>query len=198
MINLHRPSDRRAAPFTERGAPGRRRDQRLEENTVVTNDTGRRRSRRARPSRPRANAQRPKRPRALPGRASKQRHSRTAALTARLRPGRSTARGKAGFVATVGKAVGGLASTARVPRRSQDPRKRRLAGLLTAGGAVAAGTVAVAGSAALQRRRRRRQGHEPPASEPAPGNTAAAATAAQQRAGDDSPGGGDMTSTQTT
>lgn len=196
MINLHRPSDRRAAPFTERGAPGRQRDQRREENTMVTNDTGRRRSRRARPSRTRPNAQRPKRLRALPGRASKQRHSRTAALNARLRPGRSTARGKAGFVATVGKAVGGLASTARVPRRSQDPRKRRLAGLLTAGGAVAGG--AVAGSAALKRRRRRRQGHEPPASEPAPGNTAAAATAAQQREGDGSPAGGDMTSTQTT
>ena len=196
MINLHRPSDRRAARFTERGVPGRQRDQRLEENTMVTNDTGRRRSRRARPSRTRANTQRPKRPRALPGRASKQRHSRTSALTARLRPGRSTARGKAGFVATVGKAVGGLASTARVPRRSHGHSKRRLAGLLTAGGAVAGG--AVAGSAALKRRRRRRQGHELPASEPAPGNTAAAATAAQQRAGDGSPGGGDMTSTETT
>jgi hypothetical protein len=159
----------------------------FEENTMATKDTGRRRSGWAQPSRTRAGAQPPKRLRALPGRASKQRGSRTAALNARLRPGRSTARGKAGFVATVGKAVGGLASTAP----AQDPRKRRLAGLVTAGGAVAA-------TAALKRRRRRRQGHEPPASEPAPRTTTAAATAAQRRERDGSPAGGDVTSTQTT
>jgi hypothetical protein len=157
---------------------------------MATKDTRRRRSRRARPNRTRANAQPPKRLRGLPGRASKQRGSRTAALTARLRPGRSTARGKPGFVATVGKAVGELASAPRAPQRSKDPRKRRLAGLLTAGGAVAAAT-------ALKRRRRRQQGHEPQASEPAPGTTTAT-TAAQPREGDGSPAGGDMTSTQTT
>jgi hypothetical protein len=158
---------------------------------MTTKDAGRRRSGRARPSRTRASARPPKLLRALPGRASKQRGSRTAALNARLRPGRSTARGQAGFIATVGKAVGGLASAARAPRRSHDPRKRRLAGLVTAGGAVAA-------TATLKRRRRRRQGHEPPASGPAPGNTTAAATAAQRREGDGPPAGGDMTSTQTT
>jgi hypothetical protein len=158
---------------------------------MATKDSGRRRSGRARPSRTRASAQPPKRLPALPGRASKQRGSRTAALNTRLRPGRSTARGKAGFVATIGKAVSELASTARASRRSEDPRKRRLAGLVTAGSAVAA-------AAALKRRRRRRQGHETPASEAAPGNTTAAAAAAQRREGDGSPAGGDITSTQTT
>jgi hypothetical protein len=85
---------------------------------MPSKDTGRRRSGRRPASRTRASAQPSKRLPALPGRASKRRGSRSVALTARLRAGRSTATRRARFVATVGK--------------------KRLAGLLTAGGAVAA------------------------------------------------------------
>jgi hypothetical protein len=177
-------------PSAERAALRANATSDVEEDTMATKESGRR-SGRARPRRLRASVQPPKRVRALHGRASKQRGSRKAALNARLRPGRSNARRRAGFVATIGLAIGGLASFARAPRRSHARRKRRLAGLLTVGGAVAA-------SAALKRRRRRRHGHEPPASEPAPGNTTAAATTGQPREGDSSQAAGHTASTQTT
>jgi hypothetical protein len=149
---------------------------------MPTKDTARRALRRRQPGRTPS-----KRLAALPGRARKQPASRPAGMAARLRPKRSSPRGKPGFLATVGKALGDLTS-GLTHERSRRARKKRLARLLAGGGAVAA-------TAAFIRRRGRRQRPEPPATEPAP-QTAAPTTTHQQEEGDDRPAG-DTTSTPT-
>jgi hypothetical protein len=116
MDQLHRPSDRRAAPFAERipRAPAR---PATRGEHLPSRDTGRRRSAGRRASRTRASAQPSKRLPTLPGAASKQRGSRSVALTARLRAGRSTATRRARFVATVGKKRLGAPDCRRCRRR---------------------------------------------------------------------------------
>jgi hypothetical protein len=147
---------------------------------MPTKTTARRPSGRRQPSRTPS-----KRLAAVPGRARKQLGSRAGALAARLRPKRSRARGKPGFIASVGKALGELTS-GRTNERLRRARKKRLAALLTGGGAVAA-------TAAFIRHRGRQQRPEPPASEPAPQPTAPTTTD-QQEEGDGQPAG-DTTST---
>jgi hypothetical protein len=138
-----------------------------------------------RSSRRRASRTPSKRLVALPGGASKQPASRPAAVAARLRPKRSRTRGKPGFPASLGKAIGDL--TSRLSRElSRGAGKKRLAAVLTgAAGALAA-------SVAFVRRRGRRA--EPPATEPTPQTTAA--TIPQQE-GDGEPAS-DTTSAPTT
>jgi hypothetical protein len=147
---------------------------------MPTKDTARRASGRRQPSRTPS-----KRLAVVPGRASKQPGSRPAALAARLRPRRSRARGKPGFLATIGKTHGELTSGLKHERRRR-ARKKRLAALLAGGGAVAA-------TVAFIRRRGRQQRPEPPASEPAPPSTAPTTTGEQEE-GDGQPIG-DTTST---
>jgi hypothetical protein len=142
---------------------------------MATKDTAQRASGGRQPSRTPS-----KRLAAVPGRASKQPGSRFTALAARLRPKRSRARGKPGFLATVGKTLGDLTSGLKHERRRRARRKRQ-AGLLAGGGAVAA-------TAAFLRRRRRQQRPEPPATEPAPQATAHTTTR-QQEEGDSQPTG---------
>jgi hypothetical protein len=125
---------------------------------------------------------------AVPGRARKQLGSRPAALGARLWPKRSRARGKPGFLASIGKPLGELTSS-RTHERSQRARKKRLAGLLAGGGTVAA----TAASAVFIHHRGRQQPPEQPAAEPAP-PTMPPTTTHQQEEGDGQPGG-DTTST---
>jgi hypothetical protein len=147
---------------------------------MPTKHTSRRASGRRQPSRTPS-----KRLAAVPGRASKQPGSRPAALAARLRPKRSRARGKPGFLATIGKTLGELTSGLKHERRRR-ARKKRLAVVLTGGGALAA-------TAAFIRRRGRQQRPEPPVGEPASQTTAPNITH-QQEEGDGQPAG-DTTST---
>jgi hypothetical protein len=81
------------------------------------------------------------------------------ALAARLRPKRSSAKGKSGFLPTVGRKVGDVTSDLK---RTVSPSagKKRLAAAL----AGVAGTLAA--TAAFIRWRGRQQHREPPASEP--------------------------------
>jgi hypothetical protein len=103
---------------------------------------------------------------AVSRRGSKHPGLRPAALAARLRPKRSSARSKPGFLVTVGKAFGEITSGVTHERsRRARAKKKRLAALLTGGGALAA-------TAAFIRRRGRQQRPEPAATEPAPQTTA--------------------------
>jgi hypothetical protein len=107
----------------------------------------------------------PKRLAAVSRRRSKHPGLRAAALAARLRPKRSSARSKPGFLVAVGKAFGEITSGVTHERSRRARAKKRLAALLTGGGALAA-------TAAFIRRRGRQQRPEPAATEPAPQTTA--------------------------
>jgi hypothetical protein len=153
---------------------------------MPTKDTARRTSGRRLPSRRRAGARPSKRLSALPGRGNRKPASRTARLAAREPSKRARVEGNQGLFATVGNAVGGLASSRSAHERSRGRRRKRLAGLLTAGGTVAT-------AAFLKRRRGRRQpAREAPVAQPTP-ETKASGPAPEQEA-EGSTAGGDTKS----